>query len=292
MSQIGVQKRRIEDIESAKYITGALRDISAIELKGLRNKFERNTMFYAELKNLYQIILRIREQAGNNPIPKERRNNTLYVAYTTNRHFYGSLNNDVIKKLVESTGTKDKCLIVGDTGKQIWHARAQKRREISFMSFEGDSPDAEETNTFLQKVAPYTHVFVFYPSFVSVFEQKADMIDITFRPEHDDSVSMEGPLPTDEPQYLLEPDLTEMLSFFNTQVRYALVEQVLLETDLSRVAARLVKMDTADQNANKLIGAERKELRRAFSSFSSRRMLETLVGYLQWHKQKAHTIVR
>ena len=74
-----------------------------------------------------------------------------------------------------------------------------------------------------------------------------------------------------------------MLEFFNTQVRYVLFERMLLETRLSRVAARLVKMDTADQNAEALIGAERRELRRAKSSFSSRRMIETLVGYLQWH---------
>ena len=42
MSRIGEQKSRINDIEAARYITGALRDISAVELKKLRKKFEQN----------------------------------------------------------------------------------------------------------------------------------------------------------------------------------------------------------------------------------------------------------
>jgi F0F1-type ATP synthase gamma subunit len=74
--------------------------------------------------------------------------------------------------------------------------------------------------------------------------------------------------------------------FFKTQVRYVLFERMLLETQLSRVAARLAKMDAADTNAEQLIKNERKELRRANASFSSRRMIETLVGYLQWHTQR------
>ena len=56
MSRIGEQKSRISDIEAARYITGALRDISAVELKKLRKRFEQNDIFYSELRELFGVL--------------------------------------------------------------------------------------------------------------------------------------------------------------------------------------------------------------------------------------------
>ena len=91
---------------------------------------------------------------------------------------------------------------------------------------------------------------------------------------------------------MFEPDLSEMVSFFNTQVRYILFERLLLETQISRVAARLVKMDTADQNAHDIIKLEMRTMRRIRTSFSSKRMLETVVGFIQWHNKQTQLIGR
>jgi ATP synthase F1 gamma subunit len=291
MSEVREQKRRIEDLQSTKYITGALRDISAIELTGLRERFDRNTSFADELRELYGLVWTIGERSGQD-IKTQKKNNALYVAYTTNRHFFGALNLDIIQKLIQSTSTSDQCLIIGDTGKEIWRTQAKKRRETSFMSFVDDAPNSTEITGFLQKTAEYRHVYMLYPGFVSVFKQEPVMQDITFRPAKkprtlDEQDTKQQKLATnDVAEYLLEPNLTEMLAFFHLQVRYVLFERMLLETQLSRVSARLVKMDTADQNTDLLVRAQYKELRRAYASFSSRRMIETLVGYLQWHTQK------
>lgn len=288
MSRVGEQRQRIKDIEAARYITGALRDISAVELKNLRKKFERNDMFYAELRELAQLVWRI-ASANKNEGMGAQRNKDLYVAYTTNRHFYGSVNHNVMRKFIKSTDQKSDCLVIGDTGKQIWMSRAQKRHEITFLSFQEDAPNKNEIGTFMKKVKDYGHVYVFYPGFRSVFQQEVEMADINFRPSKDVETKKGY---EDLPNYLLEPDLSEMIAFFNGQVRYTLFERMLLETQLSRIAARLVKMDTADQNANDIINIEQRELRRAWTSFSSRRMLETIVGYIQWHNRKTQLIGR
>jgi len=288
MSDVREQQQRIEAVLTARTITGALRDIAAVEMKGLRDLFERNNEFSSELKKLFELVWRIAESAGvlENGLLADR--STLYVAYTTNRHFYGALNTNVMESFVAGTDSKDCCLIIGDTGKQYWLAQAKKRREISFLSFQDDVPTTQEIMNFLEKVETYAHVQVFYPGFVSVFRQETSMVDITFRPPDKKRSDKNAGVDSreEEPQYLLEPELSEMVTFFNVQVRYVLFERMLLETHLSRVAARVVKMDAADQNAKKLLERERRELRRAYASFSSRRMLETLVGYLQWHTQR------
>jgi F0F1-type ATP synthase gamma subunit len=291
MSEVNEQLRRIEDLRAAKYITGTLRDISAIDIKRVRELFDRNEHFAYELRDLYQLVWSLGEQAGDKAT-KVKSSNTLYVAYTTNRHFYGAVNHDVMRKFIADTDTKDRCLIIGETGKEIWLAGARKRREVTFMSFEGDSPNAKETSDFVRRTEGYGHVLVYFPGFVSVFMQEPQILDVTFRPDRaalpakPDSQGKEQAVTFPPLEYLLEPDISEMVGFFNTQVRYVLFDRMLLETQLSRVAARLVKMDTADQNANMLIRNEQRLLHQAQASFSSRRMIETVVGYLQWHTKK------
>jgi ATP synthase F1 gamma subunit len=286
MSQLGVQKQNILDIKAARYITGALRDISAVELKKLRKKFEQNDMFFIELQELFQLVWRSAASVGDdNPLLKNKKK--LYLAYTTNRHFYGSLNHDVMKKFIEGTEKNNECLIIGDTGRQIWSSKGQSRRKISFQSFNEDDPSEEEVDAILKTVEKYGHVYVFYPSFTSVFKQDVQMVDITFRPSSQTSTKDTF---KDLPQYIFEPDLSQMIQFFNHQVRFTLFERLLLETQISRVAARLVKMDTADQNAQALIKTQNQELRRIRTSFSSRRMLETVVGFIQWHNRQTQII--
>jgi ATP synthase F1 gamma subunit len=294
MSEVREQKRRIEDLRSAKYITGTLRDISAIEIKRVRDEFDRNEHFASELRGLYQLVWSLGELAGDKST-QAKSSQVLYVAYTTNRHFYGAVNHNVMHKFINDTNTSDRCLIIGDTGKEIWLSGARKRREVSFMSFNEDSPNTQETTDFIHRTEGYSHVLVYFPGFVSVFVQEPQILDVTFRPNkgEQDRDAQRAPDSTPLPavvqngasplEFLLEPDIAEMISFFNTQVRYVLFERLLLETQLSRVAARLVKMDSADQNADGLIRNEEKELHRAHASFSSRRMIETIVGYLQWH---------
>jgi F0F1-type ATP synthase gamma subunit len=211
---------------------------------------------------------------------KSKQRKRLYVAYTTNRHFYGTLNYNIMQKFIAATSTKDECLIIGTTGKTLWLERAKKRKKVSFMTFENDVPTNEESQAFLARIDAYDQIYICYPAFISVFHQEARIIDISFLPDEEETSKSVDP----GPQFLLEPDVEAMIGFFNTQVRYALFERILLETQLSRASARVVKMDTADQNAEKLLKHEKKQLRRSFITVSGRRMLETLVGYLQWHK--------
>jgi F-type H+-transporting ATPase subunit gamma len=288
MPTVEQQKNRIDDIQTAQYITGALRDISAIEMRDYRKQFETNAGFYDELKGLYTLIQHIATEEGRGVAAERQRADTLFVAYTTNKHFYGSINNDIMTEFKKRTGNADRCLIIGETGKQVWQSSARKRREVSFLSFADDMPNEEETRTFLAKTSRFGKVFVFYPGFQSAFTQRPEMIDITFSEgvQKKPQKGEQGQMVQDVPEYILEPEILEMFSFFDTQVRYVLFERLLLETQLSRVAARLLKMDTADQSAQRMLRDEFRELRRVQSSVASTRMLETISGFIQWHKKE------
>lgn len=281
MSQVAEQKQQIENIKAARYITGTLRDIALTELGGLQKRFAQNTQVYSELRDLYQVVWRIAEHRGIVAESGTKNKRRLYIAYTTNHHFYGALNQNIMRAFLDATGTNDECLIVGDTGKAIWFERKRKRKQLNYLAFKDDVPTKSEVYDFLDRLAPYDNVLICYPAFVNVYQQEARIVDVTFKPKHEDVQTFDQ---TYQQEFLLEPNVIDMLAFFRSQVRYALFERILLEAQLSRVSARLVKMDTADQNADLLLKRERKALRGAYTTIANRRMLETLVGYLQWHK--------
>lgn len=280
MPTVKQEKQILADLENARYITSSLRDISAVELKQYRKRFDRNERFYDEMRALSHTVSTIAEKRGL-PQVRARKGPKAHVAFTTNSSFYGSLNNDVMHSLEKHVGGDDRVLIVGETGRSYWRNKRKQHKHVDSMIFEDDNPNEGEVREFLERVSSYKNVFVHYPGFKSVFKQDARMLDITYN-------SLKEETTDDVPalKYILEPEIIDMFFFFEMQVRFVLFERVLLETNLSRVAARLMKTDTAENNAADLIRAQKMSIRRARARTSSIRMLETFTGYLQWKKEK------
>lgn len=270
----------LHDLETAKFITSSLRGLSALELKRYRERFERNANFYSELQMLYYLVRQIAKRRGRETTVPTISGGSLYVAFTSNKHFYGSLNNDVMHEFLKKTGADDECCIIGETGKTFWKKYGKKRKLLEYITFAQDAPTRDEMLSFLTRTARYAQVFVFYPGFVSVIKQQVQSLDITYS----EAPKEDSPIMTFD--YILEPEIAGMSHFFETQVRLLLFERMLLETQLSRVAARLIKMDTADENASTMIKKQRLKVNRAYGALSNERLLEVFTSYLQWKKHR------
>ncbi len=283
MSNIGSQRKNIEDIESVGYVAATLRDISAVALRELMARFSKNEMFYQELEKLYGLVWRIAEQTGDTSSESKIMNNKrIYVAFTTNKHFYGSLNYDVMRIFQDTVGSEDLGMIIGETGQEIWRDARIRNSNMKYRTFKNDTPDTQETEKFLKDVSEFGRVYIVYPRFVSIYQQQAALVDVSFRPK--DEISAEGS-ETEIPNFVLEPDLVRVQRFFLTQVRAVLFERILLETELSRIAARLLRMDSADSSAQVILQKERKNLQHEIGVFMNARLLENLSGYSQWQAQ-------
>ncbi len=282
MPTIGYHQQLLEDYEIARDITGTLRDVSAIELKRLRDRFDRNDRFYKELGELYRLISRIARKEGRGELVQSK-GETLHVAFTSNHHFYGSLNRTVIERFLHATSPDSTCLIIGETGRTLWKRVGKKRREVRFAQFKDDTPTDDEMRAFLATSKSYYHVLVYYPGFTSVMRQDAAVLDITFSSK-DEVQSKTEEDRDDDMRYILEPEIVNMFPFFDMQVRYVLFARLLLETELSRVSARLVRMDEAEDNAKTLARREQRTVRRERMGEMSARMLNTFNGFLQWQK--------
>lgn len=276
---ISEQKEQLEEYEAISLVTSTLFEISAQNISHLRESFEKNRLFYADISDLYRVVKQTAIARGHLSELNPATLKGVSVAFTSNTRFYGSINTTIMETFLEHMKvTKRDCFVIGNTGRAFMENFGNEKKRCAFFSFAGDQPTTQEMRQFLKKMAVYDQVYVFYPSFINVFHQDVVVLDITHTPTVDDSGAKELV------DYIFEPELPKILSFFDTRVRYLLFQRAMLEAELARTAARLMSMSSAHERAGEAVRHARRMLRREIDTFNDMRLLETLAGARRWKR--------
>ncbi len=278
---IGARKRELEDLETIRFVASALFDVSAEKIGRLRTAFEKNKAFYDDIAGLYQAIKQTAFDRGELPKRPPSVVRTVSVAFTSNTRFYGAVNAGVINTFTEhmGSGTQSDYVVIGRTGKALMENNPDLAERVSYYSFTEDEPTGEEMRQFLKNIVPYDQVQVFYPSFVNVFTQNVTVQDITYAPKTSSSSQKES-----EFEYIFEPELPKILTFFESRVRYLLFERAMLESELARTAARLFSMNQAQDRSDREVVVLRRAIRRDEANFNDSRLLESFSAISRWKK--------
>jgi len=273
MSAINELKEALEQTQTAEFVTTMLRDISATRLQAIRGQFEANRNYFTELHDLMALVQSYAKEIAlkvETPTKPKR----IYVAVTSNKRFYGSLNHEIIRALYAEL-LKDRevdSLIVGQTGQQIAGINPLPKRS-EYLSFAKDEPTEEELFALIERLNPYDEVLVIHPTFINSFQQHAKTTDITHVPEVDSNTKARSI------DYLFEPDIPKIIEFFKTQIRLTLFMRVLLETQVAFTGARLMKMQRAREKANEMAGHQELVIHKETSTVKNMRLLETFTGF-------------
>ena len=280
MPSIESIKEELQDVEVLKGISSALLEVSSIKIRGLREEFEKNRIFYDEVSQLYRDVKLSAKRKDYVDSREGFVDKEIHVAITSNQRFYGSLNRSVMDafrlNIVPQSGVEN--LVIGHTGKH-YIEDTEHGPLCTYLSFSEDFPTPTETEVFLERVRSYGKVILYYPSFVNIFSQKPVTTDITYTTELEE-VEVAGNVI----EQIYEPELPHILKFFETQVRRLLFVRIMLESELSRTAARLVKMNSTEERAGKIIKEKERELRKETTILEDIRLLETFSSAVQWKK--------
>lgn len=281
---VGDKQEQLEGLETIRFVSSTLFDVSAEKIARLRAAFERNSLFYRDISDLYESVKRTARDRGDLPkvaptLPASapEAGHAIYVAFTSNVRFYGSVNTNVMNVFLETLRKRPAdAMVIGRTGKSYMES-LESAPKLRYLSFAGDEPTSEEKQRFLEQIAPYDQIYVFHPSFVNVFTQQVGMVDIT----HTEPV--EGTVEAHEQMdYIFEPELPRILRFFETRVRYLLFERVALESELARTAARLFAMNRAQDRADEEIRIVKRSIRKEIADFNDSRLLESFSAISKW----------
>jgi ATP synthase F1 gamma subunit len=278
MSTLADLRLELEDATTLKLISSAFTEAAASRVQKIKRKFETNRQFYDEISHLYHLV-RLGSKEGKRADASDKKNpKIMSIAVTSNQRFYGNINVNIMNGFLDAIAklTTD-VLVVGGTGHDYMRTTGFTR-PYDHMVFSHDVPTTDETRAFLDKIMPYDTVMVYYPKFLSLLSQTVGIVDIT------QAVAEKDKIPDDEIHVLYEPEYSNILEFFQRQVRSLLFLHVMLEADLSRTAARLIAMSGAEERSSELIRQKRGELRKFQASITNAKLLETFSGITKWKK--------
>lgn len=274
MSAINELRETLEHTQTASFVTTMLRDISATKLQSIRALFDANQAYFLELHGLMALVQTYGKKFSETHGQEQDTAKRVYVAVTSNKRFYGTLNNQVIHALEEALahdGAAD-CVVIGQTGRQIIESRVTDLKP-TFLSFQSDEPSEAEIFSCIQSLSGYTEVLVMHPTFFNSFDQHAMQTDLTHIPKEIE-VTEEKTL-----DYLFEPEIPKIITFFKTQIRLVLFARVVLETRLALTGARLMKMQRARERAEELLKVQRRVIHKEITTVQSMRLLEAFSGF-------------
>ena len=281
MSVITDNKDQINDLMTFKHISAAFTEAAAVKLKNIRDAFNRNARYYEEINYIYHLVEMNAKRMQMERIKSqiERKSARLYIAFTSNQRFFGSINTEIMNTFIrDSEPSEIEKMIIGVTGKAYVRSTGQKF-SYKEMDFKKDLPAEDEIAQFLKMTENYDQVRVFYPKFISFLKQEVGVTDITQKIALRDSKKNEK---TKEIHLLFEPELDKMIKFFNTQVRWLLFQRIILESDMARTAARLLTMSQAEERTDFEIKKKKADLRKVIRSFTNAQLLDTFSGIKRW----------
>jgi ATP synthase F1 gamma subunit len=278
MPELTELREELTEITTLKYVSAAFLEAASARIVGIRKSFMQNQEFYEDVSHIYHTVkvsselLQIRKKTERQP------GKVLSVAATSNHRFYGLLNINVMKSFIENSEKKptDR-VVIGKTGSDYLMIKNYKQvcEKVIFLK---DNPNNEEIRQFLNKIQEYEKVILYFPKFVSMVSQSVGILDIT-QSAKEEEITEEEII-----RHIFEPDLPKMVEFFERVLRTLLFSRAMMEADLSRTAARLMSMSSAEDRADELITEKQGEIRKARRTMMDKELLDTFAGMKKWGK--------
>lgn len=269
MSNLKQLKNNLEDATSLKLVTESLSEVAALRFRATRDQILHNKVFYTEVNKVYATLKQVanhRKLLAARALPKNQR--AISVLITSNYQFYGGLDYELttyFSKMVQTYQT-DK-LVIGSTGKDYF-STLYPDRDFETVILQSDLPTSQEIDWLVKKVQPYQKILIFHAKFSSILHQAVDIADLS-------EPQAEKQMLVSDIDFIVEPELNKMLQFFETQVLGASLKSYFLQSNLSHTAARMIRMDQADEKAEKEISRQTQDVTRLRKKLQNLHILET-----------------
>lgn len=256
-------KERIHSVHSSQKITGAMKMISSVRLRKAESKLQHSQPYQTKLWDIYRHIM----ASGcdyESPLTGERAvERVALVVHASDDGLCGAFNINLYKELAKAVreyqerGVKE--IIVYAVGKKIWYdiRRMSGIRVAEFISlpvggdYPGEMRELADKLIMLFLAGKTDRVDIIYTRYKSIGVQT--LVNQRFLPvkgEETPSGQKEGA----QPWYIYEPDCADILQTLYPLILHALMYETFLENRTSEQAARILAMQSANDNANKLLG--------------------------------------
>ena len=263
------------------YQEHALQQISfaRFTVLGTRDFSEQLKEIFFNVKSSYKRALALAEQQGKN-LSRKKNGKQVYVLITANNKLYGELIPKICQLFYKNAKENPKAdlIIVGKQGKEFLTEAKLGRPYLYF-----NVPDTKVTMEFMQplatKLLEYEGVTVFCGKFNNLVSQEPIKAFLT------GDIILDKDRKASNDDYVFEPDLEEILTFFENQIFSLILNQTIQEAQLARFAARIQAMEAAQNNLQSWLKKLVNQERRLKAAENSKKQLAQIAGRSLWGKR-------
>lgn len=250
-------KRRIQSVKSTQKITKAMKMVSAAKLYKSQKNVLTSKPYSEQLLRLFSKISRISGKENNIKLLQKREiKNTLVLLVTGNRGLAGGFNHNLVQKALSERNENTKFVAVGSKGRDallnagcsvpnsfceikdiVTYADIEKIGELVVSSYENEQYDC---------------VKVIYQKYISAGRQEPCIRTLLPLSENVLCTENNTEIQTEE-EYIFEGDEREILETLSKKYIYNSIMQAVMETKTGEHIARMIAMNSATDNASKII---------------------------------------
>ena len=276
-------RTKIQSVQNTQKITRAMEMVAASKMRKAQERMHQARPYAAKMRD---VIAHVSAAHAQYKHPFMLQRDTVsrigYIVVSTDRGLCGGLNNNLFRSVVrdmdewQSKGVEADFCVIGNKGAVF--LRRFGANILATATHLGDIPALDDlTGSIKVMLDAYAdgkldRVFIVSNEFVNSMSQEANIEQLL--PRHPDTA--------DEIKhywdYLYEPDAREVLDHLMTRYVESLVYQTVLENIASEMAARMVAMKSASDNAGDLIDELKLSYNKARQASITQELSEIVAG--------------
>lgn len=279
-------KNEIENLKTLRLVSKAYAEIAAMRMQNIRESVLKSREFTGSLDNIFSEVIKaykreVEKLLKNAKNPEKitflaHNGKKVIVFISANTGLYGDIIGKVFSKFIEEVDKNNaEVAIIGKLGQSLFE-QARPNNEFTYFDFPDFGASARELSFIIQHIVSYEEINVFYGKFLSVVTQTPDVYKISaVTPKT--IFNAEGDILE---KYLFEPELADILQFFEKEIFSSIFDQTMRESQLAKFASRINAMSRAEGSIGEKIGRAMIEDLKFRHSILNRKQLNSLSGLL------------
>ena len=274
-------RKRIKSVKSIQQVTSAMKMVAAAKMRRAQENMEKSRPYSSRLAELLNMLIpeidrRLMPELNVREVKK-----TLFVVVTADRGMAGAFNTNVLReahKAIDKAGQENSEIICIGKKSVGYFKNRNYPIAVEYVDFWNDLEYSHAMKIGDEIISRYINgavdqVQVIYNRFVNVARQ--EIKNETFLPMSYDPEARDSDY---NPERLFEPSKEAVVKtiiprYLNTQIW-----QLLLESNASEQAARMLAMENATSNANDMIKDLKLQFNKARQTAITTEMLEIVSG--------------
>lgn len=278
---------KIKSIKNTQKITKAMEMVAASKMRRAQNYMQHGRPYSQNIKRVANHLANANSaQRGNNPFLREREDlkNVGYVVISTDRGLCGGLNINLFKQLFQhmkqqtDSGAKVSASVFGRKGVSFC-SRMGVKIEVAVENY-GDQPDLTDLLGGIDcmvdafRNGALDKVYLVSNRFINTMRQEPEIVQLL-------PVSLghnSNEIPNHSWDYEYEPSVAELFEVIAVRYVESLIKQAVAENIACEMAARMVAMKSASDNAGNLIGELQLKYNKARQAAITQELTEIVAG--------------